>query len=218
MTAPDSTIIARRIARELKDGNVVNLGIGMPTLVSNFVPENVHITIQAENGIVGIGPIPEEGKEHRDLINAGGGFITETPGCVYTDTALSFAIIRGGHLDMTVLGALQVDREGSIANWIIPGKFVPGMGGAMDLCAGAGKVVAALKHVDKKGNSKILKKCTLPLTAYRKLNLIVTDMAFIEVTDEGLVLREIAEWTTLEEVVKCTEANLIIPDTIGSFS
>ncbi len=214
----ETTIIAKRIAHEFKDGDVVNLGIGIPTASVNFIPEGVNVYLHSENGMIGVGPTPPKGQEDKDIVNAGGGFLSAIPVTSYMDSASSFAIVRGGHLDMTVLGALQVDEEGSIANWIIPGKMVPGMGGAMDLLTGAKKIVAAMKHTDKEGKSKILKKCTLPLTAYKKLSLIVTDLAVIEVTPEGLVLREIHESTTVDEVVKCTEAKLILPSKIIHFS
>jgi acetate CoA/acetoacetate CoA-transferase beta subunit len=210
-------MIGKRIALELKDGDYVNLGIGLPTEVANHIPSGVHVIFQSENGMLGVGPMPEAGKEDPDMINAGGGFVTELPGAAYFDSATSFAIIRGGHLDMTVLGALQVDQQGNLANWMIPGKLVPGMGGAMDLVTGARQVVVATEHCDKFGNSKVLKQCTLPLTAKGKVSLIVTDMAVMEVTPQGLLLKEIAEGLTLEEVVKATEAELIIPDKVGTF-
>lgn len=210
-------MIVRRIAQEIKDGDFVNLGIGMLTEVANYIPEDITVYFQSENGILGVGPAPEPGKEDPDLINAGGGYITEKKGAAYFDSCTSFAIIRGGHLDMTVLGALQVDQEGNLANWMIPGKLVPGMGGAMDLVAGTKKVVIAMEHRDKHGNSKILKKCNLPLTAAGKVNLIVTDMAVIEVTEKGLLLKEVAAWTNLEEVKQATEADLIVADNVGTF-
>jgi acetate CoA/acetoacetate CoA-transferase beta subunit len=211
-------MIQKRIAKELKDGDFVNLGIGMPTGVADFIPSNVKVTIHSENGILGLGPAPEKGKENQNLINAGGGFVTETIGASYIDSCMSFAIIRGGHLDATVLGALQVDQEGNLANWMIPGKLIPGMGGAMDLVTGAKKVIIAMEHTDKDGNPKILKKCSLPLTAAGKVNLIVTDMAVIEKTKEGLVLKEVAEGLSVDDVIKATEAELIIPKSgVGKF-
>ncbi|MDD3283287.1 MAG: CoA transferase subunit B [Candidatus Cloacimonetes bacterium] len=210
-------MIGSRIALEFKDGDYVNLGIGLPTLAVNYIPEGIHVVFQSENGMLGVGPNPAEGKEDKDMINAGGGYITALKGASFFDSALSFAIIRGSHIDATVLGALQVDQEGNLANWMIPGKMVPGMGGAMDLVTGARKVIVAMEHCDKYGNSKILKKCTLPLTAKGKVNLIITDMAVMEVCAEGLVLREIAAGTTIEDVKKVTDADLIIPDTVGCF-
>ncbi len=210
-------IIGKRIAKEISDGDFVNLGIGLPTEVANHIPEGVHVVFQSENGILGVGPAPTQGNEDKDLINAGGGFVTELPGCAYIDSALSFAVIRGGHLDMTVLGALQVDQKGNLANWWIPGKLVPGMGGAMDLVSGAKMVVVAMEHCDKHGNSKILKECNLPLTASGKVTLIVTDMAVMSVEDDGLHLKEIAESLTIEDVIKATDAELIINQDILSF-
>ena len=207
-------LIARRIARELKDGQVVNLGIGLPTTVANYIPDNVEIILQSENGFVGIGPVPPEGQFDRDLINAGNQHVTVKPGTCFFDSAVSFGIIRGGHVDATVLGTLEVDQEGNVANYIIPGKLIAGMGGAMDLCAGAKKVIIATTHTDKQGRSKVLKKCRLPLTASREANLIVTDLAFMERTEKGLVLRETAPGVTVEEVLAKTEAELIVPDDV----
>ena len=210
-------MIGARIAKEFKDGDYVNLGIGLPTEAANHIPEGINVIFQSENGLLGAGPKPPEGQEDKDMINAGGGYITCIPGASFFDSATSFAIIRGSHIDATVLGALQVDQEGNLANWLIPGKMIPGMGGAMDLVTGAKKVIVAMEHCDKYGNSKILKKCTLPLTAKGKVNLIITDMAVIEVCAEGLYLREIAAGLTLENVIQATEAELIIPERVNTF-
>ncbi|RKX36837.1 MAG: succinyl-CoA--3-ketoacid-CoA transferase [Thermotogae bacterium] len=207
-------VIAKRVAMELHDGDIVNLGIGIPTLVANYLPSGVEIFLQSENGILGMGPAPRPGFEHPQLINAGGMPVTFLPGAAAFDSAMSFGLIRGGHVDATVLGALQVDEEGHLANWMIPGKLVPGMGGAMDLVTGAKKVIVAMQHVSKSGASKIVKKCSLPLTSIRRVNLIVTDMAVIEVTENGLILKEVAPETTVEEVIKATEAKLAIPDKV----
>ncbi len=205
-------VIAKRVALELKDGDVVNLGIGLPTMVPNYLPKNVQVILQSENGLLGMGPKPEEGKENPELTDAGGGYITAIEGACSFDSATSFGLIRGGHVDVTILGALQVDEKGDLANWIIPGKKAPGMGGAMDLLVGAKKVILAMEHTAK-GNHKILKKCTLPLTAAGQVNLIVTEMGVIEVTPKGLVLREIHPEFTVEQVQAATEAQLIIsPD------
>jgi acetate CoA/acetoacetate CoA-transferase beta subunit len=207
-------VIAKRVAKELKDGDVVNLGIGLPTLVANYIPEGVDVTLQSENGFVGIGPAPTPGEEDKDLVNAGGLHVTVLPGAAFFDSSVSFGIIRGGHVDATVLGALEVDQEGNLANWMIPGKKVPGMGGAMDLVVGAKKVIVAMEHTAK-GAPKILKRCALPLTAAKQVNLIVTEMAVMEVTPEGLVLRELGPESTIEDVKNATLADLIIPENIG---
>lgn len=203
--------IAKRVAKELHDGDVVNLGIGLPTMVANYVPEGMDVTFQSENGFVGLGPAPEEGKEDKDIVNAGGMPVTIKEGGVFFDSATSFGIIRGGHVDITVLGALQVDEKGNLANWMIPGKMVPGMGGAMDLVVGAKKVIVAMEHTVK-GNAKILKECNLPLTAAGEVDLIITEMGVMEVTDKGLVLTEINPEFTVEDVKNATEAELIVAD------
>ena len=202
-------VIAKRAAKELHDGDVVNLGIGIPTMIPNYLPEGVTVTLQSENGAMGMGPTPAAGEEDKNLINAGGGYITLLPGGSTFDSATSFAIIRGGHVNVSFLGALQVDENGDLANWIIPGKMAPGMGGAMDLVVGAKKVILTMEHTQK-GAPKILKKCTLPLTASGQVNMIITEMGVMEITPEGIVLTEIHPEFTVEDVQAATEATLII--------
>ena len=205
--------IARRAALELNDGDLVNLGIGLPTIVPDFIPEGVNVILQSENGLIGVGPTPAEGKEDKTLSNAGGGFVTLTEGASCFDSATSFGIIRGGHVDATILGALQVDEKGDLANWMIPGKLTPGMGGAMDLLIGAKKVILAMEHTAK-GRHKIMKECNLPLTAEGQVNLIITEMGVMEITPEGIVLKEINPEFTVEEVQAATDAKLIISEDI----
>lgn len=205
-------VIAKRAAKELHDGDVVNLGIGIPTMIPNYLPEGVSVTLQTENGAMGMGPTPAEGAEDKNLINAGGGYITLNPGACTFDSATSFAIIRGGHVNVSFLGALQVDEKGNLANWIIPGKMAPGMGGAMDLVVGAKRVILTMEHTQK-GNPKILTECTLPLTAAGQVNMIITEMGVMDITPEGIVLREIHPDFTVEQVQAATQAKLIIsPD------
>lgn len=209
--------IARRIAQEIHDGDVVNLGIGIPTLVCDYIPDDIEVNIHSENGLVGLDREADEGFEDKDIINASGRPATIKETGSFFDSAMSFNIIRGGHLDMTVLGALQVDGHGNIANWMIPGKLVPGMGGAMDLTVGAKRVICAITHQTKKGTSKIKKECDLPLTAKGEVDLIVTELAVMEVTEKGLVLKEIAKGVKTEEVIEKTEAELIISDNLKEF-
>jgi len=206
-------LIARRVAREIQPGMLVNLGIGLPSLVANFVPPSLGVFFQAENGVIGLGARPPEGMEDPHLTDAGGGFVSAVPGAASIDSAMSFGLIRGGHLDMTVLGGLQVDEAGQLANWKVPGKMVPGMGGAMDLVTGAARVIVAMQHAAK-GVSKIVPACTLPLTSQRRVNLIVTDLAVIEPCPQGLVLREHAPGVSVEDIRAATSARLMIPDDV----
>lgn len=206
-------LIAKRVALELQGGNLVNLGIGLPTLVANYLPPGVEVYFQSENGLIGMRSLPGEGMENEFLTDAGGGYVGAIPGACSLDSCLSFGLIRGGHLDVTVLGGLQVDEEGHLANWMVPGKMVAGMGGAMDLVTGAKRVIVAMTHTAK-GEPKILKRCTLPLTSLRRISLVVTDMAVIEPGPEGLLLREVAPGVTKEQVIAATEAKLIVPETV----
>ncbi|HEU4924604.1 MAG TPA: 3-oxoacid CoA-transferase subunit B [Burkholderiales bacterium] len=211
------TIIAKRIARELRDGMLVNLGIGIPTMVANFVPEDIHVFFQSENGLIGTGAPPEEGMHHRLLTDAGGKPVTALPGAATFDSAMSFGLIRGGHLDMTVLGGLQVDAAGHLANWMIPGKMVPGMGGAMDLVTGAKRVIVAMQHTAK-GKPKIVKQCSLPLTSERAVDLVVTELAVIGFPGGRATLMETAPGVSIKQVLEATEAELAVPDRVPSMA
>ena len=211
------TIIAKRIARELRDGMLVNLGIGIPTMVANFVPPDIHVFFQSENGLIGTGAPPEEGMHHRLLTDAGGKPVTALPGAATFDSAMSFGLIRGGHLDMTVLGGLQVDAAGHLANWMIPGKMVPGMGGAMDLVSGAKRVIVAMQHTAK-GKPKIVKQCSLPLTSERSVDLVVTELAVIGFPGGRATLVETAPGVSVKQVLEATEAELVVPERVPSMA
>jgi acetate CoA/acetoacetate CoA-transferase beta subunit len=213
MSMDAKEVIARRVAREIEPGMLVNLGIGLPSLVATFLPRDSGVFFQAENGVIGLGARPPEGMEDPTLTDAGGSFVTAVPGAASIDSAMSFGIIRGGHLHMTVLGGLQVDERGYLANWMVPGKMVPGMGGAMDLVAGARRVIVAMVHAAR-GEAKIVPECTLPLTAVRRVSLVVTEMAVIEPTEAGLVLRERGPGVAIEQIRAATTARLIVPDDV----
>jgi acetate CoA/acetoacetate CoA-transferase beta subunit len=212
-----TTTIAKRIAKELQPGMLVNLGIGIPTLVANYLPENTKVLFQSENGLIGTGPVPEDGMAHRLLTDAGGRPVSALPGACTFDSCMSFGFIRGGHVDVTVLGGLQVDRQGHLANWMIPGKMVPGMGGAMDLVSGAKRVIVAMQHTAK-GKAKIMKTCTLPLTSARPVSLVVTELAVIDFPDMSARLLETAPGVSVKQVIAATEAELILPDHIPSMA
>jgi acetate CoA/acetoacetate CoA-transferase beta subunit len=209
----DREIIARRVAKEVVPGSLVNLGIGLPTLVASFLPSGSTIFLQTENGLIGVGPRPPRGMENPDLTDAGGGYITAGPGAASFDTTFSFGLIRGGHLDLTVLGALQLDAMGRLANWMMPGKLIPGMGGAMDVVSGARRVIVATTHTSR-GEAKIVKECSLPLTSIRSVDLVVTELAVIEPTGQGLVLREHAPGVAIIDIIKATATDLIIPEAV----
>ncbi|MFP4431187.1 MAG: 3-oxoacid CoA-transferase subunit B [Spirochaetota bacterium] len=214
--SPNKQVIAKRIAAIFENGSLVNLGIGLPTLVGNYLPAGVEIVLQSENGFVGLGPEPQAGAEDPELTNAGGGPVTILPGGAFFDSVLSFGIIRGGHLDYTVLGVLEVDQLGNLANYKVPGKLVPGMGGAMDLTTGAKKVIAATLHFDRDGSSKLKRRCTLPLTAAREVDLVVTDLGLFEVGEDLFLLREVFAPYSVEYVVEHTDADLVVDDSVAT--
>lgn len=213
----EKQIIANRIAKEVKDGDVVNLGIGLPTLVANYIPEQIDVTLHSENGFIGLHQVATGDEINPDIVNAGGQPVTVKPSAVFFDSGMSFSLIRGGHIDITVLGALEVDEKGNLANYMVPGKMIPGMGGAMDLVTGAKKVIVAMTHTAK-GSIKILKNCTLPLTGKKVVDLIITELAVLEVTEKGLLLKEIHESATVEKVLELTDAHVIVPENIGTFA